>query len=375
MFKLEEALAAVATKPEFSIKDRDDYVVIDYNLNSKTTFVGKDDAESKILLNLRGTAFDKETGNIIRLGYHKFFNYGEFPEQDKNLDFSKWHDIKQKLDGSCIFPIYTNSYGFELGTRAGVTDVSRLAENWVCETHHRYKLYNEFINFCRKMNVTPIFEFCSRSNRVVIDYPVSNLILTGVRRIDDGSYLTYSKLVAIREEFGIPIVSRENSTTDEQFADLRQSVSDLVGDEGVVIQFEDGHMLKIKSSDYCLKHKALDSLKFEKDVLLLALESKIDDVLPLLDTDTKKRVEVHVATFMCMFYEAERLIVAEFVNIGQIDSQKEFALKIKDSPYRSFLFNLRSGKGTNLLDYCKKQCGTQEKTKDLKKFLNFNVEY
>ena len=225
------------------------------------------------------------------------------------------------------------------------------------------------------MNVTPIFEFCSRSNRVVIDYPVSNLILTGVRRIDDWSYLSYSKLVAIQEEFGIPIVSREDSTTGEQFSALRQSVGDLVGDEGVVIQFEDGHMLKIKSSDYCLKHKALDSLKFEKDVLLLALEGKIDDVLPLLDADTKTRVEVHVATFMCMFFETERLIVAEFVDIGRIDDQKEFALKIKDSPYRSFLFNLRSGKGTNLLDYCKKQCGTQEKTKDLKKFLNFNVEY
>lgn len=378
MFNLTQALAAIANKPEFSVKDRGEYIVIDYNMNSKETFVGNDDAETKILLNLRGTAFDKESGKITRLGYHKFFNYGEFPEVDKKLDFNEPHEIKQKLDGSCIFPIFIGRNNYELGTRAGVTDISVMATRWVGENEKRFGLYNDFICFCSIVDVTPIFEFCSRANRVVIDHPETFLILTGVRRISDGFYLSYRELTSISMEFGIPIVACVGETTDEAFSTMRQSVSNLVNDEGVVIQFADGHMVKIKSDDYCLKHKALDSLKFEKDVLLLALEGKIDDVLPLLDEATRMRVGVHVATFMTMFYETHRKIMRDFFEYSHIEEQKEFALAIQNSPYKSFLFSYRTGKVDMeklLMDFCKKQCSTQEKTRQLKKFLEFTVEY
>lgn len=378
MFKLKDALSAVANKPEFSVKDRGGYTVIDYNLNTKTTFVGKDDAETTVLLNLRGTTFDNETGDIIRLGYHKFFNFGEFPEVDKALDFSERHEIKVKLDGSCIFPIYSETCGFELGTRAGVTDVSKMATAWMKADPQRYLDYKEFIYFCRKEKATPIFEYCSRENRVVIDHPVSSMILTGVRMLADGRYLDYAALISIHHMFNMPIVKMTGVTTKEKFAGLRELVGDLVNDEGIVIQFANGHMLKIKSADYCLKHKALDSLKFEKDVLQLALEGKIDDVLPLLDDDTKTRVQVHVATFMTMFYETHRKIMNEFFTHSHIESQKEFALAIQHSDYKSFLFSFRVGKkdlDSLLTDYCIKQCGTQEKTKEMKKFLDFDLQY
>jgi tRNA splicing ligase len=130
MFTLTEALEAIKNKPEFSVKDKGSYTVIDYNLKQKDTFVGLTEEDSEILLNLRGTAFDNETGNIIRLGYKTFFNYGEFPEIDSCLDFSEEHEITQKIDGSCIFPIYSKQ-GILLGTRAGVTDVSKLADDYL----------------------------------------------------------------------------------------------------------------------------------------------------------------------------------------------------------------------------------------------------
>jgi RNA ligase len=188
MFTLPQALESIKDKTEFSVKDKGSYTVIDYNLNTKTTFVGRDEKETKILLNLRGTAFDNETGKIIRLGYHKFFNYGEFPESDKLLDFSEEHEITQKIDGSCIFPLYSKQ-GILLGTRAGVTDVSKLADDYL-ETSGLKDTYFGFISYCEDIDVTPIFEFCSRANRVVIDYPEPMLVLTGLRCLDNGKYFS-----------------------------------------------------------------------------------------------------------------------------------------------------------------------------------------
>lgn len=377
MFSLKQATAAIASKPEFTVRDRGEYVVIDYNVSFKETFVGVTDEETKILMNLRGTAFDKNTGNIIRLGYHKFFNYGEFPETDKTLDFSQDHLITVKLDGSCIFPLYTGTSGFELGTRAGVTDVSKMATDWMESDLLRLDSYGRFIKACRMLGITPIFEFCSRKNRVVLDYPEDMLVLTGMRFIRSGEYLS-RKLV---RDFGlrafIPVVECIVEDLSNDFDGFHQYIKTLKNEEGVVISFPNGHMLKMKGDEYCLKHKALDSLRYEKDVILLSLEGLIDDVLPILDTVTKDRVEVHLITFWTMFYETARKIEQAYDFYRYEKTQKAFAEEVAGDKYKSFLFSLRAGKNVVdlLKDYCKKQCGTQQKTIDMKKFLNFDVVY
>ena len=383
MFTLQDALSAVKNKPEFSVKDKGTYTVIDYNVNSKTTFVGETDAETKILLNLRGTAFDNESNKIIRLGYDKFFNHGEFPEIDKKLDFSEDHVITQKLDGSCIFPIYTRDEGILLGTRAGVTDVSKMADEWLSTECHNVADYWDFICYCKQAGVTPIFEFCSRKNRVVLDYPNANLILTAVRTIATGGYLSYAVLCYLAEDFNIPVVSRiEPLATQDAFVGFHQSVTDQLDDEGVVIRFESGnltgHMIKLKSADYVMKHKAVDGLRFEKDVLYMALDGLIDDVYPLLAVDTMVRVQSHVEAFMVKFFAVQNVILNEHDLFKNLETQKDFALAIKDNKYKSFLFSLRAGRiplSQAVSDYCKKQCGTQTSTKELKEFLDFQNEY
>ena len=378
MFTLQEALKALEEKTEFSVKDRGEYIVIDYNISFKETFIGRTDEETNILLNLRGTAFDKISGKIIRLGWPKFHNWGEFPESDKKLDFSKPHTITQKLDGSCIFPIYMPDGSYELGTRAGITDVSKMADRWMKSNENRFGAYDRFIKTCQRNNVTPIFEYCSRENRVVLDFPETKMVLTGARWMYDGSYIDRDRLIIISDHFHIPLVSQQSSSTNESFTSLRKYVGDLVGDEGIVIQFEDGHMIKIKSDDYCLKHKALDSLKFEKDVLLLALEGKIDDVLPLLDDSAKKRVQSHTDAFLAAYIATTKLIATAYEQVGNIESQKEFAFEIQDSKFKSFMFAYRGRKtefADSLLEHCKKGCGTQERAKEMKELLSFSEVY
>jgi RNA ligase len=379
MFNLDQALAAIKNKPEFSVKDRGEFTVIDYVINNKDTFIGDTDEESHILLNLRGTTFDTESREIIRLGFHKFMNYGENPSLDSELNFLDDHVITQKLDGSCIFPIYARS-GTVLGTRAGVTDVSKLADDYLASLDHTR--YQEFIKFCQLNESTPIFEFCSRANRVVIDHPETKLVLTGIRYMNSGTYVFRKSVAYMADLYAIPVVSAIRSTTNDQFATFRDGVNELLDDEGVVIIFESGnlagHMIKLKAADYVLKHKALDQLRFEKDVLLLALGGLMDDVYPLLDNTTRDRVESHVNAFMGAFHNTLSLIGDEFDKVSHILDRKSFALAIAESKYKQYFFKMHSGETKifdMLLAQCKKMCATQASTKELKTFLDFQLEY
>ena len=378
MFTLSQALEAIKNKPEFSVKERGSYTVIDYVLNNKETFVGSNEEETLILLNLRGTAFDNESGRIIRLGFEKFFNFGEFPESDKQLNFDDDHLITQKLDGSCIFPIYANEGTF-FGTRAGVTDISKMAEDFALSTDI---YYCDFIHACMTIyNATPIFEFCSRKNRVVLDYPEDMLVLTGIRYIDTGVYFDYRAMSVFASSYDIPVVKRIDSILQNSFNSFKESVSGLVDDEGVVIRFESGicagAMVKMKATAYCLQHKALDQLKFAKDVLLLSLNGLLDDVLPLLAVDNFNRVSMFVDEFASAVSAKDIDIQNEYFKYEDIESQKDFALAIANHPYKQFMFGIRAGKNCfdMLVNYCKVNCGTQAKCDDLQKFLGMTVKY
>jgi len=377
MFTLSQALEAIKDKPEFSVKDKGSYTVIDYNLNTRDTFIGSNVDETTILHNLRGTAFDNETGEIIRLGYHKFFNYGEFPELDNGLNFNDAHVITRKLDGSCIFPIYARE-GILLGTRAGVTDISQLAADFAIQTTN----YVDLIAWCaRAFHATPIFEFCSRKNRVVLDYPEDQLVLTGVRYIDTGVYMSHKNVVLLGKEYNVPVVAQFSSTDSNHFANLRSEIATLINDEGIVIRFESGmmasHMLKIKADDYVLKHKTLDGLKFAKDVALLSLNSSLDDIYPILDESTAARVRNFSEDLQSSLTRFIHSLLIEFESMKHIQSRKEFAEVAKNSKYVKFLFGMLDGKSAEklVIDFAKKQCGTQADCADLQKYIGMTVTY
>lgn len=380
MFTLNQALEAIKDKPEFSVKEKGDYTVIDYVFNDTKTFVGETEEQTTILLNLRGTAFDNTSGEIIRLGFHKFKNLGEDPEKDKLIDLSYRHVITQKLDGSCIFPIYSKN-GIFYGTRAGVTDVSELAVAWINEDEIRKSDYSDFVSICHSKNWTPIFEFCSRKNRVVIDHPVTRLVLIGIREINTGKYLPYNDMVSYGRMFDIEVVKSYLSSNNEEFADFVKTISELQDDEGIVVKLEaggmSGHMIKIKAAEYVRRHKAVDNLKFEKDCLLLALNNEIDDVYPILSPDLTNHIKDYLDDFWLCFDDKIRTILKEYEGVYDIPSRKDFAMSIKDNPHKSFLFSMKDGGDLfeMLILFCKKSCGTLASTKSLREFLGMTKEY
>lgn len=376
MFTLSDALDAIKNKPEFTVKSREFGTCIDYNMMLKDSFVGDSPEQTLILKNLRGTCFDTD-GKIIRLSFDKFHNLNECNGwRESDIDFGNDHEVLEKLDGSMIAPIYYNG-AYRLGTRAGITEVSEKAEAFLFTlSHDEQSNYHRFITLCYNVNYTPIFEYCARDQRIVIDHPVSKLVLTGVRNMLTGSYLSMSTIREQAKYYNIPVVQKLLDT-ESSLGELASKIKGLIGSEGVVVTFESGFRVKIKGDDYCLKHKALDGLRFEKDVLALILSGGLDDVLSLVSPDLALRLESYRDSVTINLLKAQSDMIAEFEKfmVGNPD-KKTFASVVITSPYRTGLFKMFDGYQYNLVDYVATKCGSQAATESIrfligKSFLEF----
>jgi RNA ligase len=294
--------------------------------------------------------------------WHKFKNVGEGEDYaESTFDLSQPHVIEEKLDGSCIAFFKLPSGEIRAGTRAGITDVSVLAENFLHSEMDKEKSlkYVRSIENCIGMGYTPIFEFCSRVNRVVIDYPVTKLVWTGLRNMRNGNYEPLHVLGTLGTEHKpmdfVKVVSTEFASMKELVELIQNSTSD---EEGVVIKFATGRMAKQKISAYVLKHRTLDGLRFEKDVLKMVLTGILDDVLPLVADDIKARLVAYNESVLHRVQMAQDEMQNCFDNLKHIKIKKDFAEMVKLSPYRAGLFKMYDGKEYYLKDYILTKCGS-----------------
>jgi RNA ligase len=271
----------------------------------------------------RGLIFSKN-GQLISRPLHKFFNIGEREETlSEKVDLTQPHVILEKLDGSMIRPIPMDG-AFRLGTKMGITDVSMQAEVWLAD-HPRYQ---EYIYWLLSHNVTPIFEWCSRKQRIVIDYPEDRLVLIAVRHNYTGEYTPYGMLQTDAAYYGLDLVKTYPGTVSSM-EHLIAETHDMQGQEGWVIRFEDGHMLKLKASEYVTIHKAKENILREKGVIEMLLDEKSDDVKPFLIEEDRR----HLEEYETAFWQGVNATVATWAKTDELmrvryarDQRKDFAL-------------------------------------------------
>ncbi len=321
----------------FKVYEKEDYVVVTYLLAGNETFptilpIHRFDAipdidRAAFRRECRGLIFDK-SGKLIRRSYHKFFNHGEREETlNQNIDWTIPHIFLEKLDGSMVTPLPLGSH-IRWATKAGITDVSMQAEVFVATR----LWYQEFAKVCLKEDWLPIFEWCSRQNRIVIDYPEENLILTGMRRQTTGEYMDIVTLRANALYHNIPLVNKFDTP------EYLEIISEMDNCEGVVIRFENGHMLKIKTSTYLQIHRAKEHLIHEKRIIEMLLNNKLDDVLPYLPEADKQAILSYSKDFLDGLIKVIADIKATRTN--WVQSRKEFALNKEISPlYKSIIFS------------------------------------
>lgn len=141
------------------------------------------------------------------------------------------------------------------------------------------------------------------------------------------------------EKYQIPVVSIRFS--DLALDDLCDQVTNLVGEEGIVIRFEDGHMLKVKGSWYVAIHKAKDNLLYERLVIEMILEDKTDDVMPFLIDSDRIRLTTYIDQFLHVY---TKLVIKVATDSFQVLStnltKKDFALGHSErfGPFASIIF-------------------------------------
>lgn len=372
MFTLEQALSAIKDKPEFKVIEKKDYVVIDYMITTPTTFESEDALERIILSNLRGTAFSAKTGNIVSLPFHKFHNLGERPGYMHNeLNFDNAETVMLKLDGSMIRTIRTEqeSRGWVFGTRAGETDVSQFVDDYLVELEKtnsaRYTLFNAFVYSMIVSDMTPIFEFTSRKNKVVVDYPEPELTLLAIRQNHTMNYVPFETLKDIAKTYNTPLVQTFNEFNEENVRKWKAA-------EGVVVSFPDGFRVKVKADDYVMKHRTKELIRFEKDVVSLCLQGKLDDILPLVSKEESTKLLDFSNNLIYNILEYDSKMRSEFVELKFNEmSDKDFALFVTQyrKDFAPFYFSMRKKFESGLREYIVKQTSSGPATETaLKKF-------
>lgn len=370
---LDQVLKAIEGREEFVVKvdAEHDYTVVNYLVNFEDTFPAVTEERHAILRECRGITFQTSTGKILSRKYHKFFNLGERPEtQPANWDWSIPFRRFEKLDGSMITPLLVNGE-VRWCTKMGLTGVAAPVDAFTADKVN----YHEFAKYWMGMGYTPIFEWCSREQRIVIDYPVSRLVLTAIRHNEDGTYMSYEDMRDEAEAYDIPLVKAGPELTgyDEEIV---EEIRQVEGEEGDVWRRKDGHMQKLKGEHYCLLHKTLEHLNHEKDVIRLILDEKLDDAKPFLPEDLVSKADDFAKSIFTglkkfasdLYWEVQ----ADYDNLNA--SKKKFAERVAKLPNSRYLFwawdHLEEGEEgvyTYLVSVVKDNLGTQTKVNEIRR--------
>jgi len=344
---IDDVLPHIEGCEEFLVAERDGFTVINYMVSMPDTFPplkvaggSKRMREERMLTNrikreCRGLIFYPD-GRIMSRPFHKFFNIGEREEtQLHNIDWSRPHTIMEKMDGSMIRPLDVNGW-FKLGTKMGVTDVSEQAEKIMTGGQRSW------MDIMMKQGVTPLFEFVSPENRIVVEYDKAELVLLAMRNNITGEYLDIEPL---RENEFFRVVDTYGQVEGD-FAEYLEEQREHEGREGFIISFG-GDMHKGKNDWYVRIHKTLDRIRFDRNIVDLILHEDLDDVLPMLPPGDSDRVRDFEARFWKKFQEKEdhiKSLHAKAVKFGDRKSiATQFMPTVSNKSDASLVYRLLDG--------------------------------
>jgi RNA ligase len=368
----------------------------------------------------RGICFDHETGRVISRPFQKFFNINEKEEtQQDKLDLTNDHHILEKMDGTMICATLTRLQGkfttdgkqlytLRFRTKMGWdTDPSKMLEQLIfltgnlderpkytvdehgvateCNpkdvdnTHFSLKekqIKRNYINFCIKwinLGFTPLFEFVSPENMIVLVYEEPQLSLLALRHNVSGEYLPYEITKQDAENHQVPIIKpfEMESKSIEQVMGV---VKEMNGVEGFVLRFNStGMMYKIKSSWYVELHKtktkSMWSTFTEPDIWRAVLDGTIDDILAEMNAqEVKDELQLfNTNVWKAMEAMAENLTKYIDEMLEKFKTRREFYEHLmrdstigKDEKRRMFIVNntnnlvltaMYDRKGHNALDF------------------------
>jgi T4 RnlA family RNA ligase len=257
--------------------------LFNYRLASYSDFKSKPFAKE-----MRGLCFVfNKDGSIYNryLLLEKFFNLNQVPDSMYSIvkDY-KIKYINNKEDGS-IASFVKLPNGKILGkSKMGFDNDQSYGINRVYKTNPDVK---RLVDWTLDNDIVAIFEYVSVSNRIVLRYGTEELILLRLRDNKTGKHIDIKEHL---DKIGsIKIAPFEDDKTLDDLIELSKTEADK---EGWIVQFDNDHMVKIKTRWYIDRHGLLtDDLYRENVIIGYILDDKIDDILGQVPEDEKEAHE------------------------------------------------------------------------------------
>lgn len=239
--------------------------------------------KSEVHQECRGIVFANE--RLIARPFKKFYNLGENP---KNMPSEfNWNDVAvvlEKIDGCLAIPIVLNNKIY-WKTKGSFESDEAIALQKFYENHENSNVIKMMIIEMYEQGYTPIFEFV-KPNMHIIDYGnEEKLFFICMRNLKDG-HIIYRRQVDI---IACLVDALENDLKvyfpNQKGDKLLKSLEDMktwIDFEGVVVYFNDGRLVKVKTDWYFNVHKLSDIST--KSVIKAYLTGEIDDIKAFINT-------------------------------------------------------------------------------------------
>ena len=207
--------------------------------------------------NARGLTYDSD-GNIVTIGFEKFFNYRQLDEyQTYTDDFKEKYsdtnrnlnlEVYEKLDGTFITLGLDKNENLVAATSSSTSSkYTQIAEDYFNNLPNIDKIKT----FMKNTNMSLMFEYTSPDNLIVIPYNQTEFTLIGARQRDINAPISeYKELQVIAGLFDLKVCQSQKMDLDQIIEYQKTNKTS----EGFVARNEYGNLLKFKT-DYWFEEK------------------------------------------------------------------------------------------------------------------------
>lgn len=271
----------------------------------------------------------------------KFFNLNQVPDSMYSVvkDY-KIRYVNNKEDGSIASFIKLPNGKVVGKSKMGFDNDQAVGINKIYKTNRDVRA---FVDWSLENDIVSIFEYVAPHNRIVLRYSKEELILLRLRDNKTGKHIDISEHL---DKIGsIKIAPFED---DHTLDDLIEKSKSEVDKEGWIVQFDNDHMMKIKTDWYFQRHGLLTNDIYREHIIIgYILDYLIDDIIaqiPEDEVEAHQRINKIISIVKKSLRDKTDEIISAYKDyVASGMSKKEYAISNRKDPNFPFVMNMEKG--------------------------------